>query len=143
MPKYSSASKKKLLLAHPDLQIIFNEVIKYYDNTIVYTFRNEELQNNLYEQGLTKKKYPHSKHNIYYSMAVDSAPYIDGTVSQDMYQCYHYAGFVKGIAQMLLNEGKISHKLIGGSDWDNDNNVNDQKFRDLWHFELSKIEGGK
>lgn len=138
MPKYSSASKQRLLLAHADLQTIFNEVIKYYDNTIVYSFRGKELQNRLYEEGATKKKYPHSKHNVYLSMAVDSAPYINGDVSKDRYQCYHYAGFVLGVAQMLLNEGKISHKLISGSDWDDDNDVNDQKFRDLWHFELVK-----
>lgn len=138
MSNYSKNSRDKLAIAHIDLQTIFKEVIKHYDNTIVYTFRGEELQNRLFSEGASKKKYPHSRHNHYPAMAVDSAPYIDGKVSEDMYQCYHYSGFVLGVAKMLFKYKVISHKLIGGSDWDDDNDVNDQKFRDLWHYELIK-----
>jgi len=138
MSNYSKNSRDKLAIAHIDLQTIFKEVIKHYDNTIVYTFRGEELQNRLFDEDASKKKYPHSRHNHYPAMAVDSAPYIAGKVSEDMYQCYHYSGYVLGIAEMLYKYKVISHKLIGGSDWDDDKDVNDQKFRDLWHYELIK-----
>ena len=140
MPKYSKNSRDKLAIAHIDLQMIFKEVVKYYDNTIVYSFRGQELQNRLFNDGKSKLKYPKSKHNHYPAMAVDSAPYINGRMSDDMFQCYHYAGFVLGIAEMLYKYKVIRHKLIGGSDWDGDKDVNDQVFRDLWHFELVNIE---
>jgi len=137
MPKYSENSRKKLRLAHTDLQRIFEEVIKYYDNTIVWTYRGQEVQDEFFENGKSKLKYPDSKHNCTPAMAVDSAPYVDGDVSDDMYQGYHYAGFVLGIAKMLLKEGEISHELVCGADWDGDIDVNDQTFRDLWHFQLA------
>lgn len=140
MPKYSKNSKNILKLAHIDLRRIFEEVIKHYDNTIVYSFRGQELQDRLFDEGASKLKYPDSKHNSYPAMAVDSGPYLNGNISTDMYQNYHYAGFVLGVAEMLFKYKVISHKLIGGSDWDGDRDVNDQIFRDLWHFELVKVE---
>jgi len=136
MAKYSTRSNDKLKTCHIDLQTIFNEVVKYFDNSILEGYRGEEKQNDAYDKGLSKLKYPQSKHNKQPSMAVDSAPYpIDWN---DTKRFYYYGGFVKGMAQRLLSENKITHKVRWGGDWDSDTKVNDQSFMDLPHFELIK-----
>jgi peptidoglycan L-alanyl-D-glutamate endopeptidase CwlK len=40
----------------------------------------------------------------------------------------------------LLVEGKISHAIRWGGDWDSDDIFDDQNFDDLPHFELVKIK---
>ena len=75
MPKYSTISKSRLVTCHQDLQTLFNEVIKYYDCTIVYGHRGEIAQNQAYAEGKSQLKWPNSKHNKWPSLAVDAAPY--------------------------------------------------------------------
>ena len=41
MPKFSQDSFSKLSTCHPDLQVLFYEVIKYYDCTILEGYRNQ------------------------------------------------------------------------------------------------------
>lgn len=41
-----------------------------------------------------------------------------------------------GLAQKLKEEGKMSHSVRYGGDWDSDKDIDDQNFRDLVHFEL-------
>ena len=43
---------------------------------------------------------------------------------------YHFAGYVKGVADSL------GIKICWGGDWDKDNDFDDQTFNDLVHFEL-------
>jgi peptidoglycan L-alanyl-D-glutamate endopeptidase CwlK len=43
---------------------------------------------------------------------------------------------VLGVAERLYNEGRISHRLRWGGDWDMDTKVSDNDFDDLVHFEL-------
>lgn len=134
MPEYSKKSKQNLAEAHRDLQVIFNEVIKLYDCSILCGHRDKQKQNELFSKGLSKVKYPNSNHNKKPSDAVDAVPYpIDWN---DKLRLYHFAGFVLGTAERLLKEGKISRKLRWGGDWNRNNIFNDQKFNDLDHFEL-------
>lgn len=134
MPTYSKISYQKLKTAHPDLQLIFNTVIQYIDNTILVGHRGEEEQTQAVAEGKSKLTFPNSKHNSTPSMAVDAAPYpIDWN---DISRFYYFAGFVKAIAEVLLSEKKISHKVRWGGDWDSDNDFKDNKFNDLVHFEL-------
>jgi len=42
-------------------------------------------------------------------------------------------------AERLYNEGKITHKLRWGGDWDSDKVFDDQNFDDLPHFELVSV----
>ncbi|WP_232367585.1 M15 family metallopeptidase domain-containing protein [Alteromonas pelagimontana] len=49
-----------------------------------------------------------------------------------------FAGFVQCVARQLYAEGKITHLVRWGGDWDMDGQTLDQKFNDLPHFELYK-----
>lgn len=146
MPAFSKKSQGILDRAHPLLKSLFTVVIQYYDCTMLYSERSSEEQFELFKKGrelidgewvvidesqvvtyidgYTKK----SMHNYSPSKAVDVVPYpIDW---QDMDRAYHFAGFVKGVATMM------GIKVRWGGDWDGDNSFKDQKFNDLWHWEI-------
>jgi peptidoglycan L-alanyl-D-glutamate endopeptidase CwlK len=50
----------------------------------------------------------------------------------DTKRFYHFAGFVLGVAK----SSKIAIPIRWGGDWDSDNDLNDQTFMDLVHWEL-------
>lgn len=134
MPRFSQASLSKLSTCHIDLQVLFFEVIKSFDCTIIVGYRNEADQERAFSEGKTKLHWPDGKHNRLPSMAVDVAPYpIDWNNSNRM---YWFAGYVMGIAQKLKDEGKITHAVRFGGDWNSDKDITDNKFQDLVHFEL-------
>lgn len=137
MPKFSSRSFRKLRTCVSDLQILFNEVVENYDCTVIWGYRNEKEQNDAYAKGNSKLKFPFSKHNTLPSYAVDVAPFVNGSISWNTKQCYHFAGYVLGVWNMLKKQGKVSGDLCLGADWDRDYDVNDQKFNDLVHFEIA------
>ena len=139
MPKYSQTSRTRLNTCHPDLQRLFNEVIKYYDCTIACGHRGEAEQNKAFDEGKSKKRYPDSKHNQYPSEAVDAYvyPVIFPSKSSKNYikevaRYYYFAGFVKAIAI------KMDIPVRWGGDWDGDYDIFDQTFDDLAHFELKE-----
>ncbi len=41
-----------------------------------------------------------------------------------------------GIAQKLKDEGKITHSIRWGGDWNMNTMIKDESFRDTGHFEL-------
>ena len=99
MPKFGSTSKRRLSTCEKDLQLLFKEVVKEFDCTIVCGHRGEEAQNEAYKRGNSKVKYPHGRHNANPSRAVDVAPYpIDWT---DRDRFHYFAGYVKGIASQM------------------------------------------
>lgn len=126
--RYSGRSRARLDDCHPSLQVLFDEVIKHIDCIILVGHRGMVDQNNAYHGGLSQLKYPQSKHNSVPAMAVDVAPYpLDW---KDTKGFYYFAGIVKGIASQL------DINIRWGGDWDSDNDLNDQTFMDLIHFEL-------
>jgi hypothetical protein len=128
MPKFGNSSATRLATCHPDLQKLFNEVIKNYDCTILQGHRSKEEQDEFFRTGRSKVQYPNSKHNSSPSMAVDVVPYpIDWN---DWNRFYHFAGYVKGVADSL------GIRIRSGIDWDGDNDFNDNTFNDAPHFEL-------
>lgn len=128
MAKFSQSSQERLLTCHPDLQRLFSEVIKHYDCTILCGKRGEKEQNEALERGLSKLKYPLSKHNKSPSLAVDAVPYpIDW---QDGKRFLHFAGFVLGVASQL------GIKIRWGGDFNRDLNFSNDSFVDAPHFEL-------
>lgn len=134
MPKFSQNSFSKLSTCHIELQTLFYEVIRTFDCQVLEGHRNEEDQNKAFENGKTKLKWPNGKHNSQPSMAVDVSPYPLNW--NDTKRFYWFAGFVMGIAQRLKDEGKMTHAIRWGGDWDGDKELNDQTFNDLVHFEL-------
>lgn len=145
MPAFSNRSKERLDTCHPDLQTLFNEVIKTYDCTIIEGARDRERQQELFRQGLSRKDgiEKKSKHqtNVYnpYSQAVDVAPWhiksphIDWNCEENFYL---FSGYVLAVAENLLQKGAILHKIRWGGSWDGSRDVRTNKFNDLVHFEL-------
>jgi peptidoglycan L-alanyl-D-glutamate endopeptidase CwlK len=134
MPQFSAKSLSQLATCHADLQTLFNEVVKYIDCTVTEGYRNEEAQNKAFAEGKSKLKWPNGNHNKNPSIAADVYPYpID---MNDTRRFYYFAGFVKGIATKLIAEGKITHDIRWGGDWDSDNDFKDNTFNDFPHFEL-------
>ena len=128
MYSYSKWSTERLASAHSDLQHLFNEVIKVIDCTIVYGHRTEAEQEEMVRKGYSKLTFPNSNHNKVPSLAVDAVPYpIDWN---DRERFVYFAGIVKGIASQL------SIKMRWGGDWDSDNQLHDQTWMDLPHYEL-------
>ena len=130
MPKFGRTSRKRLDSCHEDIREVFNEVVKHYDCSIVCGYRGEKEQNQAYDKGNSKVKYPKGRHNKFPSNAVDVAPYPIDWADRDGFILF--AGFVLGVAsQKGIN-------LRWGGDWDGDFDLSDNQFDDLVHFELKK-----
>lgn len=138
MPAYSEISLQRLAMCHKDLITLFLEVIKYYDCTVVDSYRTKAQQEQKFKEGLSEVHYP-SNHNCQPTFGVDVAPYEMTHIDWDPRQCMYFAGFVMGIAVILLAEGKITHKIYNGEDWDSDHDINDTKFIDATHFFILPI----
>lgn len=133
MPKFSQISNDRLKTCAPELQRLFAEVIKTYDCTIICGYRTAAEQAEHLKNGKTKVK--QSKHNEQPAQAIDVSPYPIpenwGAINfKERARFYHFAGYVKGIAETL----KIP--IRWGGDWNGNNKFSDQTFDDLVHFEL-------
>lgn len=135
MPSFSKQSKAILATCHPDLQILFNTVILTFDCSIICGHRSQKDQEIAFKTGKSKLKFPNSKHNSNPSWAVDAAPSpIDW---ENLHRFHWFGGYVLGIADMLYKQGKMTHRVKWGGDWDRDMDLGDEKgLRDFPHFEL-------
>lgn len=138
MPNFSKRSLNNLATCHIDLQILFMEVIKFFDCIVTEGYRDKEAQEKAFNEGKSKVHYPNGKHNKNPSIAVDVYPYEPKTVVDwnDNQRFHYFAGYVMGIAQKLKDEGRITHSVRWGGDWDRDTQTKDESFRDTGHFEL-------
>ena len=149
MPKFSESSIYQLSTCDERLRKLFYEVIKHVDRTIIQGHRSLEEQKKAYESGASKLL--SGKHNTDPSLAVDAAPYIPGKkipwpeipkdwgdkVSRNTYianlnQFYYFSGIVMGIA----TEMKLP--IRWGGDWTRDNDVANDSFLDLVHYEIDE-----
>lgn len=129
MPKFSNHSIYQLSTAHDKLNLLFSEVIKHIDCTVLEGHRGEKKQNEAFEKGRSKVKFPDGKHNKYPSLAVDVAPYpIDW---DDTKRWYFFAGFVWATANQM------GIKVRWGGAWSGDLTFKKQGFVDLPHWEIS------
>jgi peptidoglycan L-alanyl-D-glutamate endopeptidase CwlK len=135
MPIFSKVSEARLQTCHPDLQVLFRNVIMHYDCMVISGHRGEKEQNEAYAKGYSKLKWPNGKHNTLPSMAADVAPF-EKSVDWSAKQCAYFAGWVMGIAKMLLAEGKITHEIRCGIDWNMNQDIDDTTFWDACHFEI-------
>ena len=123
------------------MQLVFAEVIKTADHSIIEGHRPKEVQNDYFNKGLSKIKWPKGKHNKTPSHAVDAPvwhkkrPHIRW---KDEASQRYFAGKVVQAAQIMYELGEIDHLIRWGGDWDRDNDTQDQSFMDLVHFELYK-----
>ena len=130
MPRFGKRSKERLATCEKDLQMLFNEVIKYVDCSILEGHRKKDRQDSLFKEGKTKVKYPRGRHNASPSRAVDVVPYPVNW--EDRERMTLFAGFVLGIARSM------GIKLRWGGDWNMNFEVDDNKFDDFPHFEIKE-----
>lgn len=126
MYSFSKRSIDNLSQAHPDLQVLFNEVIRYRDCSVICGHRGEKEQNDAFNKGNSLLKYPNSKHNKLPSLAVDVVPFpIDW---DDIDRFKNFGEFVLIIASRLKADGKIQNEIKWGGNW--------KKFKDYPHYEI-------
>lgn len=138
MPSYSKSSKEKLATCHPLLQLIFNQIIKEFDNTIICGHRGKIAQTLAFYKRKSKLKWPFSQHNYLfhkqpYSLAVDAGPYDPTLKNIDWNDTVRFCYFAGRVMQKASDLGI---PLMWGGDWDQDTELKDNKFNDLVHFEL-------
>lgn len=137
--RFGQASSKKLSTCCPELIAVAARALELspYDFTIVHGWRNEEVQNALFDRRASQKPWPESKHNAMQddqpaSEAVDFAPYIDGTIHWDD---THIFAVVAGC--FLAAAKEKGFRLRWGGDWDSDGkSKGDQTFMDYGHVEI-------
>jgi len=135
MFKYSQKSLDRLNSCHPDLQKILKEAIKHYDITILEGLRSKERQEELVRTGKSKTMNSmHLDQGEGNSHAVDCALYpIDWA---DRERFVFLQGYLKGLADAMLERGEITHRLRLGVDWDGDGNIKEHSFFDGPHVEI-------
>jgi peptidoglycan L-alanyl-D-glutamate endopeptidase CwlK len=141
MPKFGRKSLDQLSSCHPDIQLIFSEVVKHFDCSIIEGHRSASRQNDHWQKGreftggdpkkrsswkvvgetvTTKDGYEKkSRHQSFPSVAVDVVPY--PTMWSDEVRMDKLAGVVEYVQDKLFEEGKIKNKLDWGYDlwkWD-------------------------
>ena len=133
MYTFGKSSTEKLLTCINELQVVAHEAIKLVDFSIIHGYRTQEQQDLIYAQGLSKAKYPNSKHNTNPSDAFDFMPYpVDW---KDTKQFSYIAGIIVGIG---LAKGII---LRWGGDWNQNGKINDERFLDFGHIEFVRMLG--
>ena len=132
MPRFGKRSRERLKGVDSRLVNVLNEVVKYFDITIIEGLRSQERQNELVAQGKSKTKF--GKH--VQGKAVDIAPY---PIDWDDRDDFHYlGGFVLGVAS------KMGIDIRWGGDWSdsslskNARTTKDNNFDDLVHFEIKE-----
>ena len=108
---------------------------------ILHGIRTAEEQNALYVKGVSQKdgykdKSEHQDDGSGKSSAIDMAPYpVDWSNDRkNMHKWYFVAGFIMGAASVILKG--TGFKFRWGGNWDMDQQLFDQKFYDLGHFEV-------
>lgn len=141
MPVFSSASKIQLATCHNDLQLVANEAIKYIDFSITEGHRGHDAQELAFAKGNTQLHYPYGNHNSLPSKAFDFAPFpVDwGGGQLNMERWCFVAGYIMCIGEILLAQGKITHKLRWGGDWNRNDDMRDEHFRDRPHIEIVPV----
>jgi len=124
MYSYSAKSKRELESCHGDIQIVLNEVIKYMDCSVLKGHRAEREQNQAFEGGFSRLKFPLSRHNKLPSDAVDVVPFpIDW---DDLPKFHELAGVIRTVCKQK------GIKLEWGGEW--------KSFRDAPHWQIPKEE---
>ena len=146
MPSFSARSAARLAECHPDLQVLFNSIIKDYDCTILCGARSREDQEAAVREGRSRAHWPQSLHNVdgkkqRTSWAVDVAPYpIDW---KDVPAFALFAGLVLERARQLKAAGRMRYEVKWGGDWDRDGKTRDHSLFDGPHFELVGVPHGQ
>ena len=127
----SQNSLDKLSQCHPDLQRLVRTVAERIGLVVSCGHRGEDEQNRAFSEGKAKVQFPNSKHNPLPALAVDIEPLKRSTIDwNDKVFFYYFAGYVMAVADL------IDIKIRWGGNWNMNDDLHDQTFFDLPHFEL-------
>lgn len=128
MPKLSKISAKRLSTCDPRLQAVVRAAIEKTDFSILCGYRNKQDQDDAFERGFSKVRWPYGRHNRNPSQAVDLAPYpID----------WSDIGRFKAMMMIVKAEGeRLGVPLRFGMDFNQNGIIGDDKFVDWPHVEL-------
>ena len=130
MPMFSQQSEDKVVTCCAELITLAHTAIELIDFKVIYGYRNNIIQDQLYREGKSKARPGQSRHNVWPSDAIDVAPYpIDW---DDVERFIALGGVFRGIAKCY------DFRLRWGGDWDGDWNFKNEqgKLRDYGHFEI-------
>jgi len=154
MPRFSSISKESIGTCHPLIKMLLYSAIEYWDFIILYGFRDKEKQDYFYAEGVSKVRWPNSKHNHLSTQEDVDAGWAEGTDEplslafdfapwhstgkhirwNEKREFYHMAGLLLGMGERIVTP--TEYKWRYGGDWDSDQDLGDQTFLDLGHIEL-------
>lgn len=106
------------------LRALAFKALEMIDCKVISGVRTLDEQKQLVESGDSKTL--NSKHLT--GKAIDIAPHPINW--EDTVSFYHFSGIIRGMAH------ELGISVRWGGDWDSDNDLHDQTFNDLVHFEL-------
>lgn len=132
MRKWGKRSAAVLQELDPRWHIVLERVLhEVADIALICGHRGQKEQNEAYDMGFSKVRWPHGKHNRFPSYAVDLQP---SPMPTTEYKTIQALGYIAGsLVQIAKQEGLT---VRWGGDWDRDGDVLDQNFDDLFHFEI-------
>ncbi len=133
MNKFSVKSENELAGADPRLRQIAYKVLVIKDHSILKGHRNKEEQNAAFNATPQRSKlqWPDGKHNAWLSLALDVQTYPRPPYEPDLRAEQHYLlGLYVGVG------AELGIELITGADWDDDGQVTDNGWDDLFHVEI-------
>lgn len=145
MYQFGTTSQRRLATCHQDMRLIMSVAIQrsQVDFGIAEGHRSIARQQQLFKEkksrvdGINKL----GKHNYNPSLAADVYAWVNGKANWDEKHLAYIGGVVTAVAKELLAQGRISHDIRWGANWDRDGEIiTDQDFDDLPHFELVKPE---
>jgi len=128
MASFGTRSLEHLNTLDPRLHRVLVASIRTFDFTVLIGHRDEAAQNEAQASGRSTVRWPHSKHNMSPSLAVDLAPWPIDWADRERFT--YLAGHIVGIGSHM------GVPIRWGGDWDKDTEVRDNGFDDLVHFEL-------
>lgn len=152
--KFGKRSNDNIKKAVKDLALVLHESLKHSDLDfgVSQTDRTIEKQQHYFDTKKSKinpKKYTFeellkvAKHIVHPELeplarAADIYAYISGNKKEafSTHNLAFLAGVITSTANRLYSEGKITHLIRWGGNWDKDGEIiTDQRFQDLPHFE--------
>ena len=128
---FGKKSHRELCTTDARLQDIAHKVLRIKDHSIIQGHRNHADQIIAYRDGFSKVQWPNGKHNGLPSKAMDVQTYPRPQKPSELREEQFYLlGLYRGVAHEMGLEVRT------GADWDNDGEVSDNGWDDLFHVEL-------
>lgn len=127
MPTFGQRSRKALDTCDDDIQMVLEGAIKHVDFSIIWGWRGMEEQNEAFNAGRSRNRWPTSKHNATPSIACDIVPYPGGYDAS-------YKQFFEMATYILAVASELGVSLRWGGHWKNYTGQGEYD-RDWAHFE--------